>query len=677
MPLGLIEQIENKTTMSKQRRTIHTSRTRRRDTDDIPCSVSVVSSVVSNASLHSRTSSIIPLPPNIIAYPSSAAAIILLFTLVSLAQISSIFHSSEASNNFSSLRRSLQSEHQSKLSTEFIIPIADRATNRDVAILWHDVDDPLAPSVNSYYQCIGKTVTGKLAGYPEHEIKDDWNDSMIKLALLPQDISGLVKSGEVNDLMVMASRPSTASRLYLSEKQRGRMLGLFRHPVDVASGHFTKLKSSHVDRMTFIENMDSDVMVKKIVGLNPSDAVSVADLKVAMDFIRDYVVVGLTSEMEESLRRFNLAMGMDERQNSNCTNHSGLLSQHQEHGAIARNSPEWLAITQKSPLDTLLYSFVEKLYEQQYEIFDIYSEMEQLSDQVIQWSDVYNSTHLAAFDAPFTRNERQTPFFWHIPRSGGSSIQDLYWCMDYTLANQVGGEPRFHKIVPRHILMEFQPWKEHGIANRVLNVDMTTRNGIVHAKNLGLFSVKQVPKPDLIYSTQFYALSTILFSSRHNARLFSLFRHPVDRAVSRFRSLQKTNKAWADLSVNDWAIQDNQEANWMVRELVGKGQDDDLGIKDLDAAKVIVRDKFIVGLTNKYQESLRRFNILMGVDQDSKKAKTCMESHPDVPQESTKLEQGNLAYVTLMSVNFLDVMLYQYVEVLFDSQARLFQSAVS
>ena len=633
------------------------------------------SSVVSNSSLTSRTSSIIPLSPNIIAYPSGAAALLLLFSLVSLAQISSILNSSDESNNFSVLRRTLQSEEHSELPIEFIIPIADRATNRDVAILWHDADTPLAPSVNSYYQCIGKTVTGKNSGHPAHEIKDDWNDSMIRLALSQQDISELVKSGEMNDLMVMTSRPSNAARSYLSERQHGRILGLFRHPVDVVSSHFAELKNSNVDEATFIEDMDSDIMVKKIVGLNPSDAVSVADVKVAMDFIRDYVVVGLISEMEESLRRFNLALGMDERQNSNCTIHSELYSQDQEHFAIARNSPEWNAIAQKSPLDMMLYRFIENLYEEQYEIFDTYSELEELNDQVIQWSDVFNSTHLADSDAPFTRNERETPFFWHIPRSGGSSLQDLYWCMGYTLANQVGGEPRFHKIVPRHILMEFQPWKEYGITSKVLNVDMTTRNGIVNAKTLGLFSVKQVPKPDLICSTEFYALSTILFSSHHIARSFSLFRHPVDRAVSRFTSLQKINKAWANLSVNDWAVQDNNhDANWMVRELVGKGQDDDLDITDVEVAKVIVRDKFIVGLSNKYQESLRRFNIVMGVDKDSEKGKACMESHPDVPEESTSLEQGNPAYVTLMSVNFLDVMLYQYVEVLFDNQARLFQS---
>lgn len=244
--------------------------------------------------------------------------------------------------------------------------------------------------------------------------------------------------------------------------------------------------------------------------------------------------------------------------------------------------------------------------------------------------------------------------------------------MDKSIANQVGGEPRFNKVVPRHLLKEFQPWKEHGNNAKVLNVDMSTRNGIVHAKNLGLFSQNDVPEPDIISSAQFFALSTILFSSQHKARVFSLFRHPVERAESRFRSLQQINKAWADLSVEDWATQNKNEANWMVRQLIGKNQDEAVDIKDLEVAKGIVRDKFIVGLSNKYLASLHRFNMLLGINRDDMKTKRCIESHATPPEAAPKIVQGSPAYVTLTSVNFLDVMLYQYVEQLFESQSELF-----
>jgi hypothetical protein len=463
-----------------------------------------------------------------------------------------------------------------------------------------------------------------------------------------------------------------AVKSLLSKKQKGKILGLLRHPVESVAFHFSQLHPTerNAQREKFIENMESDLLVKKIVGIKPTDEVSAADLRVAMDFVRDYVVVGLMSEQEESIRRFNMALGFDDSLNSNCTIGSEPVALDEEQ-RIAPNSAEWIAIAQKSPLDMMLYKFMEKLFEEQVEIFDEYSDDLVTHPDQVSWNDTFNPSHLADFDGHFPSNT-ETPFYWHVPRSGGSHIQDYYWCLGLTLANQVGGEPRFNKIVPRHLLKEFQPWKEHGNQAKVLNVDMSSRNGIVHAKSLGLLSQKDLPKPDIIFSTQFYYLSTILFSSQHKARVFSFFRHPVDRAVSRFRSLQTVNKAWANLSVEEWAIKDNNEANWMVRQLVHKNQDDTISIKDLDAAKAIVRDKFVVGLFDKFQESLRRFNKLVGVDIDDVKTKECIQSHAMHPEGSTKVVEGSPAYVTLMSVNFLDAMLYQYVEELFERQGELF-----
>jgi hypothetical protein len=527
---------------------------------------------------------------------------------------------------------------------------------------------------------MGKKLTGKVLSpdgvtVTSVEVKDDWIDSMSKLALMPKDVSEMVKTGEVDDLLVITDQPLSAVNSFLSAKQKGRILGFFLHPADLVAIHFSSLNPAEQNpkyRDHYIQSLESDIMVKKIVGLKPTDPASFDDLKKAMNFVRNNVVVGLMNEQEESIRRFNKVMGLDDKKNANCTEKlTGSPIPDEEH-AIVQHSPEWLAIAQKSPLDMMLYNLIEKLYEEQYEIFDEYSDLDAPDDQV-GWSDTFNSSHLSTFDASFPSDDAETLFFWHVPRSGGSHLQDLYWCMDMTIANQVGGEPRFNKIAPRHLVVEFQPWKEHGNEAKVINVDMSTRNGIVHAKNLGLLSQKDLPKPDIIMSSQFYYLSTILFSSQHKARMFALFRPPVERALSRFRSLQQVNKAWANMSVENWATQNKHEANWIVRQLVGKGLDDAVNVQDLETAKDIVRDKFIVGLSDKYQESLRRFNILLGADEEDAKTKNCLQSHGTSPEVAPSIKQGSPAYVTLMSVNFLDAMLYQYAEQLFERQSKLFE----
>lgn len=328
----------------------------------------------------------------------------------------------------------------------------------------------------------------------------------------------------------------------------------------------------------------------------------------------------------------------------------------------------------------MLFSLIQKLFEEQYDIFNDFPE-EEPSEDPVWWRDGLNSdtikSHLAPVNGPFSKQEEETPFFWHVPRAGGSHLQDLYWCMNFTLANQVGGERRFNKRVPRHMLVEFQPWKAYGNEAKVINVDMYTRNGIVHAKSVGFLSEEDVPRADIIFSTQFYYTSVILFSRDHNARVFAFFRHPVERALSRFTSLKKSNKSWAHLSVDNWATHHTGEANWMVRQLVGKVQDEAVDIKDLELAKDVVRSKVIVGLLDKHQESLHRFNVLLGVDESDAKVKQCMQSHAsgDTSYAPLKIPKGSPAYVTLMSVNFLDVMLYQYLEELFDSQESMFADA--
>ena len=58
-------------------------------------------------------------------------------------------------------------------------------------------------------------------------------------------------------------------------------------------------------------------MVKSLVGKPWSQDATQEDLRVAIGTVRELVVVGLMSEMEESIHRFNIFMGIDETEATN------------------------------------------------------------------------------------------------------------------------------------------------------------------------------------------------------------------------------------------------------------------------------------------------------------------------------------------------------------------------
>lgn len=118
--------------------------------------------------------------------------------------------------------------------------------------------------------------------------------------------------------------PAFAGEKLYSPSHPGRFLSLFRHPVDRATSMFYYLQSATWERtyrpewasMTVLEwaqlpNMESDYMVHKLVNKSFGEKVTETDLIVAKELVRQRFVVGLMTEMEESVRRFHVVLGLD------------------------------------------------------------------------------------------------------------------------------------------------------------------------------------------------------------------------------------------------------------------------------------------------------------------------------------------------------------------------------
>ncbi|KAL7501968.1 hypothetical protein ACHAXN_000098 [Cyclotella atomus] len=194
--------------------------------------------------------------------------------------------------------------------------------------------------------------------------------------------------------------------------------------------------------------------------------------------------------------------------------------------------------------------------------------------------------------------------FWHVPKSGGTSAKKLYQCMGKTIADKLGMWPTFghHKS---NKLEVFKPFKSSSY--QTVNVDTTTAQGIQRARELDLVSSHIA---DIIFTHDISAAMNHLgFDPMNQGRALALFRHPIERLVSKFYYLQTADwepgyrPHWRNMTVLQWAESDKNyvESNYMVQMLSGKSWSDPVTQDDLPHAKQLLRDHFIVG----------RFNIVM------------------------------------------------------------------
>ena len=123
----------------------------------------------------------------------------------------------------------------------------------------------------------------------------------------------------------------------------------------------------------------------------------------------------------------------------------------------------------------------------------------------------------------------ETSLFYHIPKSGGTTVQSIYECFSLSLANRVGADDT-------NELVSLKPWPYNSKA-RYVNVDTTTRTGIDRARKLNLVSSNLADL--IITSDPIYAIANLYSDEDENrGRVLLMMRHPVDRLVSKFYYLQ-------------------------------------------------------------------------------------------------------------------------------------------
>jgi len=179
-------------------------------------------------------------------------------------------------------------------------------------------------------------------------------------------------------------------------------------------------------------------------------------------------------------------------------------------------------------------------------------------------------------------------------------------------------------------------------------------------------------------------MASQIFSPASPGRMFALFRHPVDRAISMYYYLAKAtwdpqyNPQLTQMSVEEYAKSKYIENNWLTRFLVSK-PGGTLNHSDMLMAKKIIKFKCLVGLYDDIEASMARFHRYFGWN-----AKQSPETKSRIKQcTSEKITQGDknilehptvrqnsVAWNAIVHQNRFDMELYEYAKKIYRIQGE-------
>ena len=129
--------------------------------------------------------------------------------------------------------------------------------------------------------------------------------------------------------------------------------------------------------------------------------------------------------------------------------------------------------------------------------------------------------------------------------------------------------------------------------------------------------------------------------------------------------------------MKQYAQSNHIENNWMTRYL-SNTMNGELTRAHLEVAMDILRRKFLVGLIDQLEPSMKRFEAFFGWKYmlNPTIQETCRESlftvgtNANTNSRITIPEEGSYIYNLIAQQNMFDLELYAYIETLFDEQAQ-------
>ncbi len=261
---------------------------------------------------------------------------------------------------------------------------------------------------------------------------------------------------------------------------------------------------------------------------------------------------------------------------------------------------------------------------------------------------------------------RDVPLFLQIPRSGGKILNNiLRKCHNFVTTSGANGMHYNNAEWSLNIV-------PHPDGGRQVNVNTFTSLGLQRSRELGLVNRGVA---DVIF-TNLFQDSADLFDRDHRGRIFTLLRNPVHQAASVYYHLRNAtrddpayDRAVRVMTLEEYATSPKIRSNPLTRLLTN---DDKGKITDhhIDLAKEILKQKVLIGIEERFDESIIRFQNYFGwhsqdqkscMDEQKMKAVLQRKPHPVMEGESA-------AYRLLAKRNWADMELYRFAVRLFEEQ---------
>ena len=309
--------------------------------------------------------------------------------------------------------------------------------------------------------------------------------------------------------------------------------------------------------------------------------------------------------------------------------------------------------------------------------------------------------------------------FWHLPRTGGSTITKILGeCFGLTLGLSNPEIPYLDETTLRALRHQ---------NSKLVNVDLSTAGGIQRAAQLNIVHTTtspsaRIPLTDVIVTPNLYDTAKYLFNDspspnsetnkagspvqQRKGRLFTIFRHPVEREVSWFYHIKHLAENDKDsfhsdvhiYELSDWLVSARFLDNIMVRSIVDKmDRSYRVTTHDLHVAKEVIRRKCLILLIEEKAASLERLIQYFHWNRHQIGAgiagRECEEKslhwgwsnknrhpivHHDISSESHEAKDekndhwvlDQQSYQRVELVNMFDMQLYEYAKFLFWEQGN-------
>ena len=279
----------------------------------------------------------------------------------------------------------------------------------------------------------------------------------------------------------------------------------------------------------------------------------------------------------------------------------------------------------------------------------------------------YPFNGIANVTSPMDKHQKSTGFFWQIPRTGGSTLKDIFGkCLYLVQASRTSSEVCNTNANEK----ELKICKSN--LGAYVNCDPSDDHGIQRCRDLKLVPTGMA---DIVVSSRFLHAAS-MFDGEHQARAFTIMRDPIERMISTFYYLHNAtwereyNKEMKNTTLIDYAKSAETPSNWMVRFLTGRMTKATMTADDLALAKEVLEKKFFVIPTKEMKGGVHKLIKHMKY-KVSDEGRQCISD--EVDKMTTRLnhpyvDMSSPAVEMLREKNKLDVELYDHAMKIFARQ---------